>query len=254
MSSSVISAKGDSKADLPEAFSRSVFSRICWKTLPRSSELRFTRSRNETERGALVEDDHEDDLPAHDGDVDVVFLPLVEEDGELALADEFGEAVGGSHIAGGERGEGGSVQPFHIPVAAICWPFLSTRKTTLALASTRSLEMISLIFLELFLIHNEVGRTHELLLPRLERLPQKVQVAHASGRSSSGKVRKKAKIPATLPRGDIVVRCRPFRGGSSRREHAPVFLFILREGVPRVSRTILRNNFPRSPCYMGDSL
>ena len=33
------------------------------------------------------------------------------------------------------------------PWAAICWPFLSTRKTTLALASTRSFEMIPLIWL-----------------------------------------------------------------------------------------------------------
>ena len=33
------------------------------------------------------------------------------------------------------------------PWAAICWPFLSTRNTTLALASTRSFEMIPLIWL-----------------------------------------------------------------------------------------------------------
>jgi hypothetical protein len=33
------------------------------------------------------------------------------------------------------------------PWAAICCPFLSTRKTTLELASTRSLEMMALIWL-----------------------------------------------------------------------------------------------------------
>src|ERR1041385_7079171 len=42
----------------------------------------------EAERGPLVEDDDEDHALADDRDVDVVLLALVEEDGELPLADE----------------------------------------------------------------------------------------------------------------------------------------------------------------------
>src|SRR5512138_2176446 len=62
---------------------------------------------HEAERRALVEDDDEDDPLPDDGDVDVVLLALVEEDGELLLADELREAVRRRDVAGGEGREGG---------------------------------------------------------------------------------------------------------------------------------------------------
>jgi len=79
---------------------------------------------DEPERRALVEDDHQDDPLPHDGDVDVVALPLVEQDGELPLADEAGEPVGGGHVSGRERGEGGRVERLHVPLRRDLLPVL----------------------------------------------------------------------------------------------------------------------------------
>ena len=70
----------------------------------------MTRRRTRPSERALVEDHDQDDALGHDRDVDVVALALVEEDRELLLADEPGEAVGGGDVAGGEGGERGGVE------------------------------------------------------------------------------------------------------------------------------------------------
>src|SRR5512141_3050547 len=70
---------------------------------------------DKADRGAPVEDDHEDEALRHDGEVHVVPLTLVEEDGELLLSDEVGEPAGGRDVPRGEGGQGRRVEPDDIP-------------------------------------------------------------------------------------------------------------------------------------------
>src|SRR5438132_133455 len=65
---------------------------------------------HQPERGAAIEDHHQDHPPADDADVQVVLLSFVKEDRELLLSDQLGETAGGRDGAGGERGERGGVQ------------------------------------------------------------------------------------------------------------------------------------------------
>jgi len=57
------------------------------------------------ERAAMVENNHQDNPLSNDRNVNVVFFPFVEEDGELFLANQFGESACGSNVAGGQRGK-----------------------------------------------------------------------------------------------------------------------------------------------------
>src|ERR1043166_9098239 len=65
---------------------------------------------HEPERGAAVEDDDQDDPLPDDRDVQVVALPLVEEDRELLLSDELREAARRGDVSGGEGSEAGRVE------------------------------------------------------------------------------------------------------------------------------------------------
>src|SRR5882672_3693426 len=65
---------------------------------------------DQAERGARVEDHHQDHAPADDADVEVVLLSFVKEDGEFLLADQLGESARGRDVAGGERGQRGGVE------------------------------------------------------------------------------------------------------------------------------------------------
>ena len=49
--------------------------------------------------------------------MNVVLLPFVVEGGEILLPDQPRQAVGGGHVAGGERGQGRRVQRFGFPHA-----------------------------------------------------------------------------------------------------------------------------------------
>ena len=116
MSSSVISAKGLSKAAPAAAFSLSTFAMMLAKTSVQLFGGLLHAQAHEAEGGALVEDHDQDHALGHDRDVDVVLLALVEEDRELLLADEAGQAVGGGHVAGGERGQRRGVEVLDVPV------------------------------------------------------------------------------------------------------------------------------------------
>ena len=65
--------------------------------------------------GVLVEDDHQDAPLAHDGDVQVVLLPFMEQQAEFLLPDELGQPVRGRHVAGREGGQAGGVDAAHVP-------------------------------------------------------------------------------------------------------------------------------------------
>jgi len=60
---------------------------------------------DQTERRSLIEDHHQNQSLPNDGNVDIVLAALVEEDGELPLPDQPRQAVGGRHVARGERGK-----------------------------------------------------------------------------------------------------------------------------------------------------
>ena len=116
MSSSVISANGESKPSMPAGLLGLHFllDRL-EDPLQLGVGLPHAEA-DEAEGGALVEDDDQDDALADDGDVDVVALSLVEEDGKLPLADEACEAVRRGHVPRGQRGEGRRVERFHVPL------------------------------------------------------------------------------------------------------------------------------------------
>jgi signal peptide peptidase SppA len=94
-----------------------------------------TRRRTSPEARLGVEDDHEDDAVAHELDVDVRLLALVELSGELVLFEQLRHAARRGDVAGRERGERRRVEVVDVAAAAMSCPFLSTMKTTLAFAS-----------------------------------------------------------------------------------------------------------------------
>src|SRR5437868_2647032 len=67
---------------------------------------------HQPERGAAIEDHHQDHPPADDADVQVVLLALVKEDRELLLSDQLRQAAGRGDVAGRQRGERGGVEVF----------------------------------------------------------------------------------------------------------------------------------------------
>src|SRR5512145_871641 len=70
---------------------------------------------DQADRGAPVEDHHQDEALRDYGEVHVVPLPLVEKDGEFLLPDEVGEPPGGGDVPRGERGQGSRVESDGIP-------------------------------------------------------------------------------------------------------------------------------------------
>jgi hypothetical protein len=60
---------------------------------------------------AIVEEDHEDHAAGNVREIHGFLLALVKERVELGLADEAGELVVGAEVGGGERREGGGVEP-----------------------------------------------------------------------------------------------------------------------------------------------
>jgi hypothetical protein len=114
MSSSGISAKGDSRVGPEEIFSSSTFCMMLSKTPLRSWAAFLTRNRTKPS--------DEDDSRAHDRDVNIVTLALVKKDRELFFSDELRESVRRRDVTRRQRGEGGRIQ---IVDVAVCGDLLA---------------------------------------------------------------------------------------------------------------------------------
>ena len=181
MSSSVISANGLSKAAPAAARSFSTLSMMWVNTALSSPRGLLDPEPDEAERGALVEDHHQDHPLGHDGDVDVVALALVEEDRELLLADQAGQPVGGGHVAGGERGEGGGVEVLDLALRGDLLAVLVDEEDDLGVGVDAELRDDLLDLVELLLVHHNVGRRHSVILLCGEARPGR------SGREKGGR-------------------------------------------------------------------
>ena len=102
MSSSVISANGDSKLP-PEDFSASTFLHDAVEYAVELHRGLLDTQPNQAERGALVENHHENDTQPNDGNMDIVSLTFVKEHREFLFTDELGESICCRNIAGSER-------------------------------------------------------------------------------------------------------------------------------------------------------
>src|SRR5581483_7331076 len=115
---------------------------------------------DEAEGGALVEDHHEDDAGADDGDVNVVPLPLVEEDRELLLPDQLREAAGRGDVAGGERSERRGVEAVGLAGSRDELAVLVDQEDDLRIGLPAELLDEGVDLLELTLVHDERGTSH----------------------------------------------------------------------------------------------
>src|SRR5262249_8020930 len=112
---------------------------------------------HEPQRGALVEDDDEDDALPHDRDVDVVPLPLVEEDRELLLADQASETVGRGDVSSRQGSERSGVERLEIALRGDLLPVLVDDEDVLRLRIGLESTDDVLDLLELLVEKYEVG-------------------------------------------------------------------------------------------------
>jgi len=66
---------------------------------------------DQTQGGAIIEDDRKDDAVGNEAHVEILFLALVEQGRELLLADQGGELARRREIGGRKRRERGGVDP-----------------------------------------------------------------------------------------------------------------------------------------------
>src|SRR5450830_1584142 len=167
MSSSVISAKGESKPDRL-FFSISTFFRTSWKTFSSSPEAFRTRRRTSPS------EDRSSKITTR-----MTRWPTIEMwilsfspswkrmENSFSPISRARPSVAATFPAVREASEVVSTLS-RSPMAAICWPFLSTRKTIFALASIRSREMISLISWNSW---SYMTRSGAAMLPYISDLP-----------------------------------------------------------------------------------
>ena len=103
MSSSVISANGESRAGLLHLLEQRLEDAV--ELVARLAHAQA----HQAEARLGVEDHDQDHAVADELDVDVRLLAFVELSGELVLLEELGDAARRGDVAGGERGERGRV-------------------------------------------------------------------------------------------------------------------------------------------------
>ena len=196
MSSSVISAKRAAARRGPPASCAPAARR----SGASSSPAFFTRSRTRPSELRGVEDHHQDHPAGHDATCGATLLALVELAGELLLPEELGDAARGGDVAGGERGERGGVEVLRPrPLAAMSWPFLSTTKTTLALASRVRRSQIAAICRNSSSYITRPG-VHALALPRRRRVTVTLRhppnIRESAGQINGGRARRGRRVGA----------------------------------------------------------
>jgi hypothetical protein len=121
----------------------------------------FDAQPHQAERRPVVEDHDQDRALGHDRDVDMVLLPFVEQDRELALADQLGETVRRGHVARGEGGERSGVELLDLAGCRDLLTVLVDQEDGLAVSLLPQAAQSLLELLELLFVEHEVGCAHD---------------------------------------------------------------------------------------------